>query len=165
MSEMTVHVVRVRTPDGDKDYVTLAPPAVVFSKGLAAEAIVGQLLRPLEPGESITPDVFAKNPAFVELLHAVVARESPQQASCVAEAKNIWNGYLYVIDQRTATPEGAVPPEDIIGGFEVKDGAVIGRSYTPNPNHRILSARGFFRLDAHLHACLVQELETRNRNR
>src|SRR5262249_51901488 len=120
MNEMAFNVVRVRTADGDKDYVALASAAVAFSKGLAAEAIVGQLLRPLEPGESITPDIFARNPAFVQLLHAVVARECPKQAKCVAEAKNIWNGYLYVIDQRTATPEGAVPPEDIIGAFEVQ---------------------------------------------
>src|SRR5262249_21687975 len=124
----------------------------------------GQLLRPLEPGESITPDIFARNPAFVQLLHAVVARECPKQAKCVAEAKNIWNGYLYVIDQRTATPEGAVPPEDIIGAFEVQGGALVPASYKPNPNHRILSSRGFCRLDAHLNARVVQEVESRSYN-
>jgi hypothetical protein len=47
MSEPAVYVCRVDTPDGTKDYVTLISPEVAFSQGLAPEAIVGVLLRPL----------------------------------------------------------------------------------------------------------------------
>src|SRR5690242_2446618 len=48
--------------------------------GLAPEAIVGVLLRPLEPGERITPVVFARNRAFVDFLHEVIARRGPTLA-------------------------------------------------------------------------------------
>ena len=164
MSELPFEVFRIGTPDGQKDVVALASAAVAFAEGLAPEAIVGQLLRPLEPGESITPAIFARNRAFVEFLHAVIASESPKQASFVAEAKKIWNGFIYVIDQRTPTPGDAVPPEDIVGAFEVKDGEVVSASYRQNPNHRILSARGFVQLGDHLHACVLRELEARRRN-
>jgi hypothetical protein len=116
MSETPFHVVQVRTPDGDKEYVTLLSPSVAFSKGVGAEA------------------------------------------------KSTGDGYLYVIDQRTPTPQGAVPPDDIIGAFEVKGGEIVAGSYRSNANHKILSARGFFQLDAPLLACLIQELETRNRD-
>ena len=97
------------------------------------------------------------------MMHEVIARESPELPTCRDEASRIGDGLLYVIDQRTATPDGAVPPEDIIGAFEVKGGAIPVRSYRPNPNHRLLSQRGFFRLDDQLCALLVQELETRTR--
>jgi hypothetical protein len=161
MNEMPVEVVFVRNADGDRDCVTLVPAAVAFSKGLVPEAIVGQLLRLMKDGGSVTPDNFARNPVFVELLHTVVARECPKTARCVAEAKSIGNGYLYVIDQRTPTPDDAVPPEDIVGAFEVKDGAVTPASYKANPNHRILSSRGFCRLGPHLNACVVKEVQNR----
>ena len=156
---MPVHVFRVRTPDGDKDFVTLVAQSVASSNGLAGEAIVGQLLRPLQSGEQIAPDNFARNPAFVDFMHAIVARESPNLPSCRAEAERLGDGFLYVIDQRTATPAGPVPPEDIIGAFAVKGGALVAGSYTPNRNHSILSTRGFFQLDPALLDCLVKELE------
>ena len=164
MSETPFHVVRVRTPDGDKEYVTLLSPSVAFSKGLGAEAIIGQLLRPREASQPIVPEVFARNPAFFELMHAVIARESPKLPNCRAEAKSTGEGYLYVIDQRTPTPQGAVPPDDVIGAFEVKGGEIVAGSYRSNAKHKILSARGFFQLDAPLLACLIEELETRNRD-
>src|SRR5262249_46486291 len=122
MSEPSVYVCHVDTPEGPKDYVTLLPPEVAFTQGLAPEAIVGGLRRPLGPGEPITPEVFARNRVFVDFLHAVIARHGPDQPGCRAEAKRLGEGWVYVIDQRTPTPEGPVPPEDIIGAFEVHGG-------------------------------------------
>ena len=125
MSKPSVYVCRVETPDGSKDYVTLIPPEAAFSQGLAPEAILGVLLRPLGQDEPITPEVFARNRVFAEFLHAVIARHGPEQPGCQAEAKRLGEGWIYIIDQRTPTPEGPVPPEDIIGAFEVKGGEVV----------------------------------------
>lgn len=161
MSEPTFYIYAVDTPDGPKDYVTVVPPDVGFSQGLAAEAIVGVLLRPLKPGEAITPEVFARNRVFVDFLHAVIARYGPEQAGCMAEAARLGEGWVYVIDQRTPTPQGAVPPEDIIGAFEVKNGQVLSSSYRASYKHMILSPSGFFRLEAGLHQCLLRELGSR----
>jgi hypothetical protein len=162
MDDDRVHVVRVNHQDGPRDYLTLLKPDTVFAQGLTPKAIVGVMRRLLQPGEKITPDLFILNRPFVDFLHGVLARYSPGQPACQAEARQVGEGFIYILDQRTPTPEDEVPPEDIIGALEVRDGNIIPDSYRPNPNHLILSARGFFRLDDTLHGCLMQELAARN---
>src|SRR5579884_245191 len=161
MAETQIFVCTVETPGGPKDYITLVEPKLAFAHGLAPEAVVGVLSRPLESGEVITPDLFARNRQFVDFLHEVIEREALQQPGFQAEAQRLSNGWVYIIDQRTSTPGGPVPPEDILGGFEVKDGTVVAGSYQANPRHQILSARGFFRLDDELLACLLREMRKR----
>ncbi len=159
MSERTMCIACVETPEGEKNYVTLLSPEQMFSRGLAPEAIVGELSRPLAAGEPITPEVFARNRVFVEFLHAVIARRAPSLPGLIAEARRQGEGWVYLIDQRTRTPDGAVPPEDIIGVFEVRGGAIVPGSYKASPRHRILSPDGFFRLSEDLQAALMEELE------
>jgi hypothetical protein len=158
MTELPIVVCHVRTPEGMKDYVTCLSHEHVFAQGLAPEAIVGVLLRPLQPGEAITPAAFARNRLFVDFMHEVIGRRGPQLPGLVAEAQRQGNGWVYVIDQRTRTPRGAVPPEDIVGAFEVKGGQVVPGSYRASPKHMILSPDGFFRLGSELQACLLEEL-------
>jgi hypothetical protein len=67
-----------------------------------------------------------------------------------------------VIDARTATPQGQVPQQDIIGSFEVKAGQLVDHSYKKNPNHVLLSKDGFFRLPSELREALRAELTRRN---
>jgi hypothetical protein len=162
MDERFEYICQVKTPDGEQHYITLLPPEAFFAHGLVPEAIVGVLSRPLEAGERITPEVFVRNRVFVDFLHEVIARHAPSQPGFQAEARRLGNGWIYVVDQRTPTPQGPVPPEDILGAFEVKNGEVVPGSYRRSPRHRILSSNGFFRLDAGLHQCLMQELTVRN---
>ena len=161
MSEQAVHLCLVDTPEGQKQYFTILPLDVVFSKGLIPEAIVGVLLRPLASGESITPEAFARNSIFVKFLHDVIAKYAPQEPGCRQEAKRAGAGWIYVIDRRTKTPKGSVPSEDILGGMQIKDGEVVAGSYTANPNHMILSENGFFKLSPALHEHLLRELNAR----
>ena len=161
---LPVLIARIETAEGVQDLVTLLPSATFFDRGLVPEAIVGKLLRPLARGEQITPDNFARNRPFVDFLHRFLADEAPRTAACRAEAARMGNGFVYIIDQRTATPAGDVPPEDIVGVLQAANGEVVAGSYKPNPNHRILSERGFFRLGAHLEALLVESLERANRS-
>lgn len=158
MTELAIGVYRVHTPDGVKDFVTCLPQEQVFAIGLAAEAVIGMLRRSLEPGEGITPAVFARNPAFEDLLHEVVARRGPQLPGLIAEARRQREGWVYIIDQRTRTPRGDVPPEDIVGAFTVASGKIVPGSYQRSRKHVILSADGFFRLGPELQACLLEEL-------
>src|SRR5262249_61894160 len=102
--------------------------------------------------------VFARNRVFVDFMHGVIARRGPQSPGLIAAARQQRNGFVYVIDQRTRTPQGAVPPEDIVGAFEVKGGQVVPGSYRPSPKHMILSSDGFFRPGAELQPCLLEEL-------
>ncbi len=75
---------------------------------------------------STSQSVFARNRVFVEFMHAVIARNAPEMPGFIAEAKRQGNGWVYIIDQRTPTPLGAVPPEHIVGVFEIKNGQVVG---------------------------------------
>ena len=134
------------------------PIETVFERGLMPEAIVGELLRPLEAGETITPEIFARNPAFVKFMHEVIARRGPGLPGLIAEARRQVDGIVCVIDQRTPNPEGHIPPEDIVGVFAVKAGSVVPGSYQNCPKHQLLSARGFFQLVEELQTCLLEEL-------
>ena len=156
MSEHPFYAARVETPEGTQDYITLVPAERAFTQGLPPEAIVGVLLR---PDESITPDNFARNKVFVDFLHAVIGRHGPDQPGCKAEATRLGEGWIYIIDQRTPTPAGPVPPEDILGAFEAKYGRVMPGSYRPSAKHMILSPSGFFQLEEGLWQCLLTELE------
>ena len=71
--EWSIGVYRCHTPEGIRQYVSYVPREHVFAHGLTPKAIVGVLLRPLEPGEGITPAVFARNPVFVDFMHEVIA--------------------------------------------------------------------------------------------
>jgi hypothetical protein len=158
MTKLPILVCDVDTPDGRTHYVTCLSAEQVFERGIPGEAIIGVLLRPLEAGEAITPTVFARNRAFVDFMHSVIGRRGPELPGLTAEARRQGNGWVYIIDQRTPTPQGAVPPEDIVGAFEVNGGHVVPGSYRPSPKHMILSANGFFRLGSELQPCLLEEI-------
>ena len=161
VTELAIAVCRAHTPDGVKDYVTCSPPGDAFTSGLPSEAILGRLLRPPEPGGRITPAVFEPNPVFADFLHEVIARRGPQVAGLKAEARRQREGWVYLIDQRARTPQGHVPPEDVIGAFEVASGKIVPGSYQRSHKHLVLSNDGFTRLGAELQACLLEELANR----
>jgi hypothetical protein len=161
MNEPSVHVCIVNTPEGTKHYLTVLPVDVVFAKGLIPEAIVGVLLRLPSDGEPIEPEAFARNSLFVKFMHDVIAQHAPEERGCREEAKRLGTGWIFIVDRRTKTPEGAVPPQDIIGALQVKEGDVVPGSYQASPEHQILTNDGFFQLTAGLHECLLRELYAR----
>ena len=135
------YVYRVKTPEGDRDLVSLLSGAFEF--GLIEEAIVGECTQSLEDDEH------------------VIARHAPQLPALRAEARRQHTGWVYVIDARTASPDGHVPPCDIIGGFEVRSGEVAPGSYRPNTDHKLLTANGVFRLEPALHERLMEQINER----
>ncbi len=163
-SDFPINVCSVRTDAGFQDYVVWIPVETAFKFGLPPQAILGRLSRPLQTGEAITPSIFQSNKAFVVFMHEVIDRLAPTTPSFPLQATSIYKGWLYLIDQRTPTPEGNVPFEDIVGAFEIEDGKVVSGSYQPNPKHRILSANGFVNLGHDLQACLRSELSSLNKS-
>jgi hypothetical protein len=150
------HVYRVATPEGDRDLVSLCSDGFEF--GLIEESMVGEVVPLLEEGDRITEANFRPNPAFVRLLHNVIARYAPQLPGLRAEARWQRTGHVYLIDGRTPTPDGHVPPCDIIGSFEVRSGEVVPRSYRPNANHKLWTADGLFQLEPALHERLMEPI-------
>jgi hypothetical protein len=155
----TVFVVRVRVPEGARDYLTILPPESVNERGLPGVAIVGALTKPLG-GDAAAADVFTPNPVFVRFMHDVIARHAPLLPGLRDEAERIGDGYVYVYDARTPLPvAGNVPHEDIIGAVKVEGGQPVPDSYRANPNQPLLTSHGFFSLGEELHACLMAEVE------
>ncbi len=140
-------------------YVSPLPLDHVAKYGLAPQAIVGQVTGATEAAGALTPETFVANGIFHEFLHGVVERHAPTTPSFADDARRQRDGWIYVIDQRTPNPGGRVPPEDVIGGFEVRAGHVVAHSYQPIPAHRLMTERGFFQLGSELEQCLRSELE------
>src|SRR5438046_10520015 len=112
MAKLQIGVIRIDFHDSSeesKDYITcLDPERLSKGAGIPSEGIIGQLLRPLEAGERITPDNFAANTVFVELMQGVIARHGPLLKDLVAEDMRLGAGTVYVVDQRTRAPQGPV---------------------------------------------------------
>ena len=137
----------VRNNGVDQNVVTYIDHDLIFERGLLPEWIVGVLHKPLGDGGELVPENFSRNSVFVDFLHRFVAETASQDENLLAAAKSGQNENLFIIDQRTATPQGEVPPEDIVGAFVVESGTISSSTYKANrDNHRILSDRGFFDL-------------------
>lgn len=144
------------------DYATVLPPEVFSKAGVAGDSIVGTLPRSDSDAEgSISLEGFVPNDGFTRFLQRVVAEHAPTVGELQSEAERVGNGRIYVVDRRTLKQDGPVPPEDILGAFQVAEGRVVPGSYSANPSHRLLTEQGFFHLADGLHQKLVAELIAR----
>lgn len=147
------------------DLVSILPPETGFAIGLPEKAIVGGLgdpARPLRGGDDdpadLSPANFAENPVFKSLYFDVVSRLALEDPGIHAEARQYGKHYVYVMDSRTPTPDGAVPAEDIIGCFEVRDGSVVRDPFIPSSKYRLFGKHGFFTLSDTLRHRLLEEV-------
>lgn len=155
-AELPISIIVVGPENDRRHYVTVSP--LDRERDIAPAKVIGMLKQPIQRGESITPDNFARNGVFVDFLHNVIAKHGPMVPGLVGAARQQGEGWVYIIDGRTPTPQEDVPQEDILGAFQVKNGEITSTSYQRNADHRILSDRGFFRLDAILIQQLIDEL-------
>jgi hypothetical protein len=132
-----------------EEFVTLVEPDTIREQGLRPEQIVGKLRTATADGGKVDADNFMPNVAFVDYLHEFVARTAAEDKGLIAAAESGKVENLFVVDQRAVTPAAEVPPEDILGAFVVKDGAISAADYQSNRGkHRLLTSRGFFNLGA-----------------
>lgn len=123
--------------------------------GLPVEAIAGAIAE----GDELRPETFQVNPRFVQFMHEVLREAGPLDPRLQAEARSQGNGWVFIIDLRTYRgSEDRIPPEDIIGGFEARDGAIVPSSYSPNDRYRVLTALGLVTLPPGLRAAFVARL-------
>jgi hypothetical protein len=160
MEPSSVYVYRVSVEGEMRDYASILPPETARRAGLPGAAIVGAFTE-RRPDGGVVMDSFSANPAFLELLNAVVGRHGPDEPALAEEARRLGSGYVYVIDGRTPDPSAPMRAEDVIGAFQVRDGEVVRDPYLQNPQYRLLTANGFFRLSDTLHAQLLEEIEQR----
>jgi hypothetical protein len=102
--------------------------------------------------EEISPDNFKEHPTFVEFLHSIcVDVLDPALLQYAARCRET---AIALIDERTSDVNGAVPSEDILGVYHVENGTI--EKYSPNPNYRLVSAAGSFKLTSWLRQRLVK---------
>jgi hypothetical protein len=93
---------------------------------------------------------------FLEFLHDVIARHAANCPGLIAGAQYQKEGFVHIIDARTETPKGEVPPEDIIGAVEIQNGSVS--AYQGNPNYQVFTASGLLKLDPWFRSKLLEEI-------
>jgi hypothetical protein len=141
-------------------FTLLGPKDIEYLGGIPGKAIVGLVSPEAMAAGRITPSTFRPNPEFADVLHSVIETWAPESRSLQDEARRIEDGAVFVIDLRTPTPLGEVPPEDILGQFEAKAGFLVRNSYHRNPNHLLVSERGPFQLDKPILARLLDALRS-----
>lgn len=156
-----IFVFQVDSGAGVKEFVSILGPDAVFEHGLRAEAILGSLRPDATGDQRITPERFQENPAFVQYLRTLVTDHVYRVEGLRRAARQQVDGYVYLIDARTPQPDGQVPPADIIGAVRVQAAELVAGSYQHNPNHRLLTEHGFFRLPPELESILETDLRTR----
>jgi hypothetical protein len=104
-------------------------------------------------------EAFRQNPAFVDFMHEVIRTTGPNDPELREAAQEQRDGWVYIIDLRTPEgPGGRVPPEDIIGAFEVQDGQIVADSYQASSTHRVYTNDGMVCLPPSLRRALVKRL-------
>lgn len=92
-------------------------------------------------------------------MHHVIQIAGPKDPGLQAAAAEQGDGWVYIIDLRTPEgPQGRVPPEDIIGGFEVRSGQIVIESYWANDGHRVLTENGLVQVPPWARDAFMREL-------
>jgi hypothetical protein len=110
--------------------------------------------------DDLSPENFVPNQEFIDCLHKTIRFQGYKLESMKLAAKRQGNGYIYIIDFRTNEGiMGNVPPEDIIGGFKVRNGRIIFEDYAPNHNYKVYTNNGLIKLPTELKEKLIEELK------
>ena len=134
-------------------YVSPLTNEVTFEFGLPSEAIMGELV---DGPDQISAEHFEQNPLLVKFLAGVIATHGKNCPGLVAETERQQNGFVYILDERYSSPDGSVPPEDIVGGMEISNGTML--RFHSSPKYRILTKNGFMKIDSWLIKKLTEEL-------
>jgi len=117
------YIYHFRDRGRDHYFPSFLPPSdLEYATGLPPEAIIGELRNP----HAHKPEDFLQNGVFREFLAHVIEKHVPADPAFMAQVRRKQNGFVYIFDGRTPTPQDAVPPEDIIGCFEIENGEILG---------------------------------------
>jgi hypothetical protein len=152
-----VFVYQIDFGGGERDVVSLLEPGWVSEHGLRPDAVAA-VLPPGATLDDVRPEDVRENGPFLRLLSRVIFEHAGQDEMLRREAEVQGDGYVYLLDARTPEPGGRVPPQDIIGAFEVSGGALVGGSYRHNPRHRLFTTDGWFLLPSVVETALRSRL-------
>jgi hypothetical protein len=165
-TSLPIVVVRIQPPgQPPQDIITVAAIDIFQKHGIAAELIFGSLnkLTNIEdpadnPEAGFGPENFSANPAFKTFLHSSIAKHVPDLPEYQHQAQDLQNGWLYLIDGRASNSDEFVNPQDVIGAFFVRNGAMKSNWYRRNSRHRLYTSAGFFQQSETLTSQIVADL-------
>ena len=152
---LDLYVYSIKIEGNDMAALSMLPPDVVNTKGLPAQAVLGEV-DPRQP--DMTVDGFTPNDAFLELLSQVIIEHAPQLETVQKQAENVQNGPIYVVDHRNVNRGDKPPFEDVIGWFGVRDGEILTDSWNLSPNYKLLSNDGPIELEMVLEEKLMEAI-------
>lgn len=143
-------VVAAEVDGEDRYYVTITPAEVVNECGLKWWNIVGSLN---QFSDGVREGNFIPNEKFLVVLTDFFASMITDDVEVGVTSGDIKREWQYIIDQRVEDTSGAVPPEEIVGAYEIYEGRKVG--FQLNPNYKLVSARGFFDFGAEFNLKLI----------
>ncbi|MEQ3692474.1 MAG: hypothetical protein ACJA2K_002179 [Thalassolituus sp.] len=156
MSKLTLNIVETEINESELILITLVSENKLASEGLTSNLILGFLpYIPIDKSEIY--QIFQENREFRSTLTSFINTVLTCQDELINQAKAQRTGWIYLIDQRTSTPQGDTPPEDIIGGFQIENGEIL--KFTPNTKHTLISNAGVFSLGNSANKLLLQYVE------
>jgi hypothetical protein len=142
-------------------FTFLTPTEVSRIGGIPRDAIVGLVAQGTPPDpRAYTPQTFRPNPGFLQFLSQVIRRCAHEMPLMQDEARRVGDGAVYLIDGRTADPQGSVPPEDILGFVRVDGGQIVPESFELNESYALVTSRGLFTLPPDLHERLLDAMRS-----
>lgn len=141
MDTLVAQLVNTGINGQEKTFVTFLPTETINSTGLKESTIAGIIKN---PHEKLEPNNFIENGAFKETIKSFFDYIASKDNELIDSAKNSNDEWIYIIDQRNKDPLGNVPPDDIIGVFQVVDRKLS--EFKVNPNYRLMTVDGILNL-------------------
>jgi hypothetical protein len=154
-------IISVEGQNDESTYLyCILPQAFISEHGLLNVAVVGKFLdTQTDKDDNLVVDSFEANPDFVHLLHQLLGDLGRQSKALIMQAtRQQEDSWVYIIDQRVKDTSAAIAPEDIIGGFKVKNGKLD--EYAGNPGHVLLTKEGIFQIGSELKTELIHFIKS-----
>lgn len=133
--------------------LSIVNPEIDPRATLSSKAIIGFVVNPQLP---VSFENTRFNPAFLDHFHKTIVFFAQVNDGVIQLVETKQNGFIYITDKRSKDAEPHA--QDIIGSFEVKDGALVHGSYEPNPAYKLITADGGFELQQELEALLYASI-------
>jgi len=160
IEEETGGVISISGQNDDEIYLySILPKNFISEHGLLDIAVVGQIAENKKNAENnLVVDSFQPNPDFVYMLHEFLDKFGRNAQFLLKQLPKQAEGtWLYLVDQRVDDTNASISPEDIVGGYMIKDGQL--GEYAGNPSHELLTKKGIFQLGVELKSELINYIK------
>ena len=147
---MNIYSIQAKINNQDVILLSIINPSDNKGIPLNEKCIVGQMKN---SSDFPSPENILFNPNFITHFHKTIVFFSQFSDQIINLTERNKGGFVYIVDQRNGNNSNP-KKEDIIGSFEVQNGAVVSESYMPNQDYLPISEDGAFMLQPELEALI-----------